>query len=169
MKEIPLTRGFVALVDDGDYESVSQWKWCAQDHGRTTYAVRSVRDFPGAKRRRIYLHRFLMNAADNQEIDHANGDGLDNTRSNLRLCTTTENKWNRRKFTPTTSKYKGVMFRRNRWVATTKIARRQIHLGCFLTEIEAANAYDQFAVEHYGPFARLNVASVEQASPLIQG
>ena len=100
MKKIKLTQGKVALVDDGDFEWLSQWKWTYKNGG---YAYRSI----GSKGH-IFLHRAIMKSPKNLEIDHINGNGLDNRRSNLRFATHKQNIRNQQKQKNRTSKYKGV-------------------------------------------------------------
>src|ERR1043165_2122866 len=86
-REIPLTQGYVALVDDCDYEWLSQWKWCAHvaKGGRTAYAFRA---------KGIAMHRVIMNAPEGMDVDHRDHNGLNNTRANLRICTHAENQRN---------------------------------------------------------------------------
>lgn len=85
MKEIPLTQGKVALVDDEDCERLNQFKWYALKRPNTWYAVRNV--WVENKRTAISMHREIMDASRGQEIDHKNGDGLYNLKVNLRFCT----------------------------------------------------------------------------------
>lgn len=106
-REIPLTKGKVTIVDAGDYEFLSQWNWFSLND---YYAARTkyIGMFNGKpKRITIKMHQVLMNAPEGFEIDHINGDGLDNRRSNLRICTHQQNIWNRRAQKGSTSKYKG--------------------------------------------------------------
>lgn len=153
MREIPLTRGAVALVDDADYPWLSQWKWQVSPKG---YASRTS----GSKgnRKHISLHRFIMDAPNGAEIDHINRNKLDNRRCNLRFVTREQNMANRDKRKQGTSAYKGVRFRASisKWEARIKCNRQEIYLGCFTSEIEAARAYDRAALEYFGEFARLN-------------
>lgn len=106
MREIKLTKGFYAYVDEEDYERVSAFKWYASVEGRGTkvYAVRWVTD--GKKRTKIRMHRFVLGLSprciDGLVVDHVNGDSLDNTKANLEVITQTENMnrvdtWNRKK------------------------------------------------------------------------
>lgn len=147
---IPLTRGDVALVDDEDAGFVLRWKWCRASAKR--YAVGQVGG------RQVRMHRLLLGALPGQEVDHINGDGLDNRRCNLRLATSTQNKANRRKSPGLSSRYKGVYRRpgRSTWYAVITTERRTRHLGSFGSEVEAALAYDHAALAAWGEFAFLN-------------
>lgn len=150
---VPLTKGCFALIDDADAPLVLAYHWQANYSRR--YAVGIVDG------RQVRMHRFLMGAPADREVDHANGDGLDNRRSNLRIATPSQNKGNRRKGARAyTSRYKGV-FRRSdrtteRWHAAIHDGRRR-WLGSFLTEEDAARAYDRAALAKWGEFALLNL------------
>lgn len=150
MKEIPLTQGKVALIDDEDFEAVSAVKWYAQ-HNRVLYAA--------SKRGRIvYMHRLILGAPPGVQVDHINGDGLDNRRANLRLCSNSQNHANLRKRTETSSRFKGVYWNkaRRKWHAQIKANQRTFYLGLFDSEEAAGAAYDRAATEHFGTFSRLN-------------
>lgn len=160
-KTIPLTQGRVAIVDDADYEWLSQWRWCVRKRDSTYYAVRGVRI--NGKVRAIHMHRVIVNPPLDKQIDHINGDGLDNRRCNLRLCTQSQNNMNSRKRNDCSSIYKGVTWhkREQKWHARIKMNGRLRHLGYFRDEDEAAKAYNQTATELFGSFARLNVIREE--------
>jgi hypothetical protein len=154
MKEITLSRSGVALVDDEDFERASaSGPWHLHTSRGRSYAVHSVTST--SKR---WLHRIIAGAGVGQEVDHLNGDGLDNRRANLRLCTHAENGRNRAKQRPpASSKYKGVSRYHDRWRATIGIGNHKLRsLGYFKTEDEAADAYDVAAKELFGEFARVN-------------
>ena len=154
MKEIPLTKGLITIVDDSDYENLAQFKWYAVGHPGKEYAARY-----GRKPQHIRLHRELLNAPENTEVDHINGNRLNNRRANLRLATRSENGRNRTKFDyPTHSKYKGVTWhsRDKCWQSTIVVDTRHIHLGYFNTEREAALAYNKAAIQQFGEYANLN-------------
>lgn len=157
-KEIPLTKGKVALVDDEDFARVNQFKWHAIcPKNRAWYAAHSSRDESNWKKRHIiYLHRFLMNPAKGQVIDHINGNGLDCRRSNMRICSIQEN--NRNSRPRRTSQLKGLFFdkRTKTWRARIKDNGTSIFIGTFVTEKDAALAYNAKAKELFGEFARLN-------------
>lgn len=152
---IHLTKGKIALVDAADYEQLSHHSW---------YYVATGPDcgYAGAtiEGKRVYMHRFLMQAPDGVEVDHIDLDRLNNCRSNLRLVTTAQNQCNTAKRPGTLSQYKGVTFdkHRGRWKAAIKLpdTTSQKNLGYFDTEVEAAKAYDAAATQAFGEHARLN-------------
>lgn len=160
MKEIPLTKGQVALVDDADYEWLMQWKWTASRSGKAWRAYRQ--EIHNGKMVTISLHRFIMNPPDSYEVDHINRNPLDNRRENLRICTHRQNMCNRTRDPRAKYAYKGIEPNRNRsgkparWHAYIVVHRKKIGLGSFDTPEEAARAYDQAACEHFGEFATLN-------------
>ena len=164
-KEVPLTQGKFALVDDEDYERVMMYKWYAS---KTTSRLRLIRNKWYAERKEgkktVYLHRFILDAESGEECDHRNGNGFDERRCNLRIVTHQQNNWNRQKTTsrlgiPASSKYKGVHWRkdRNKWRARININCKRIHLGTFDSEEEAARAYDDKAIELHGEYAKINI------------
>lgn len=158
MKTIALTQGQVAIIDAEDYEAISRFKWQAFWNGYTFYAVRNV--WVGRKRTTMYMHRFLLNPPLGFEVDHRDGDGLNNTRANIRLCTKAENQHNKQPQSGS-SNYKGVCWctRDRIWMAHIKVNRRLLNLGYYHNEEEAALAYNWAATKHFGEFARLNVLS----------
>ncbi len=152
MKEILLTRGYVALVDDADYEWLSQWKWSALTSGtsKRVYASRH-----GG----ILMHREILGLRKGQKGDHKDLNGLNNQRSNLRKATTQQN--NANVLPRSGRKYKGAYLShqgklRKPWYAMITVNRKFTWIGCFETEIEAAKAYDKAAAKAFGEFARLN-------------
>jgi hypothetical protein len=131
MKEIQLTRGQFALVDDADYEWLNQWKWFAQKHKDSYYAARTRSETETVTRGIILMHRVIMDTPDDMQVDHINHNGIDNQRLNLRNCTQQENLWNREpkhgKELPT-----GVsMFRKTKYRARITVNYKEIHLGHF--------------------------------------
>lgn len=157
MKKIPLTKGKFAIVDDEDYEWLNKYKWQADKIGNTYYAVRVVSQ--RGDRQKIYMHRCIMGAIRGQEIDHRNGNGLDNKKNNLRFCTRKQNLQNQKPHNGS-SKYKGVSWFKweagGKWRAKIQINYKTIHLGLFNDETDAAKAYDEKAKEIFGEFARPN-------------
>lgn len=157
MMQIPLSKGHVALVDSEDYPLVSCFKW-TYDNG---YAVRKV-TIAARRYKKVLLHRYITNAPSGQLVDHKDGNGLNNTRANLRICNGTLNNANRRKQPPrtgrTASRYRGVHKALNSryWGATISANKQRIYIGSFPTEQDAAKAYDAKAKELFGEFAVLN-------------
>lgn len=156
MKTIPLTQGFVALVDDADFEAVSQFSWCAHLIGRGVYVTRGVRNADG-KWVTQRLHQFLLPGV--SRIDHRDGDGLNNQRENLRPATYKQNiRGFRHKKVGASSKFRGVGLHKRfgKWQAFIGVDYKQIHLGFFADEVDAARAYDSAARKFFGDFASLN-------------
>lgn len=159
MKEIKLTQGKVALVDDDMFEYLSRWKWFADKHRYTFYAVRNLPRILGEKRSMMQMHRIIMNVTDKKiKVDHRNRNGLDNCKSNLRLATISENNANRKAAKNSTSKFLGVHFHKcsNKWIASIKKNGKVHYMGIFASEQEAAKVYDAKAKEFHGDFANLN-------------
>lgn len=161
MIAIPLTLGKQALVDACDYHRLSQFTWHAHKEGRTYYAIREIRK-AGQKRQVIRMHNEVLRVPQGLRVDHRNGDGLLNTRSNLRPATHQQNTFNARKRIGTTSRFKGVSWDsvREMWYAYVgggKIKRQ--FLGRFSKERAAAVAYDAAASNTFGEFAKLNFPS----------
>jgi len=156
MKQIPLTRGMFALVDDSDFEYLNQWKWRAGECTNSFYAVREVGN--RITRHTVYLHRLIMGAEKGQQVDHKNHNTLDNQRSNLRLCLPCENGYNRRRAAPnSTSRFKGVYLTpAGTWCAQITHKGKCTSLGCFKEETDAAIAYNAAALQLKGEFAYLN-------------
>ena len=159
VKEIPLTKGYVALVDDCDYDQLAIYNWHVLMTRNTVYAVRGVG--PRGKQRAVLMHRTIMGPAAHLEVDHIDGDGVNNQRHNLRICTHQQNMQARRKHVPTASAFRGVspLAARGKWVAYIFHNGAQRHIGVFQSEAAAAHAYDQRAKELFGDFARLNYGS----------
>lgn len=157
MKEIPLTHGKVALVDDEDFEWLSAYRWSALPNRDTFYAYCTLRLTRGACTSRR-MHRLIVEAPAGVPVDHQNGDGLDNRRSNLRPSTGTQNQANRRRHSNNTSGFKGVIWkpRRSKWRAQIKVCGRTIWLGEFTDKVAAARAYDVAAIRYFGEFASTN-------------
>jgi len=156
MKEIKLSQGKIALVDDEDFERASNFNWHWYANGRTFYCIRNIKLLN--KRSTQSLHRFILNLSTknicNLEVDHIDGNGLNNQKSNLRICTHSDNMKNKRSSKNSTSKYNGVHWNKRDKVYTSEI--RNIYIGNFKNEIDAAKAYDEYAKLHNKEFARLN-------------
>lgn len=156
MVKIELSRGMVALVDREDLDLVQQHRWHAYTHNsRTWYAKTNIRR-PDGRQTTVYMHRLILGLTDPAvHVDHANGDGLDNRRANLRACTRNENMWNARKRADNASGFKGVHWRtaRGKWQARIKVYGKRRSLGLFTTAAEAHAAYCRAADELHGDFA----------------
>lgn len=154
MKQIPLTQGKFALVDDEDFERVSQFKWTYKKSINTGYAQRTL--WPSNKH--LYLHSFILNTS--EMVDHINGNGLDNRKINLRHANKAINSMNRIKQKNNTSGYKGVhkykIKLRKPFQAYIKVNGKRKHLGMFSTALEAAKIYDLAARKYFGEYANLN-------------
>lgn len=167
MKQIPLTQGQFALVDDEDYQWLNQWKWQAQKGKTTFYAVRT--DYSRGKKfkRLLYMHCEILDISNEENLhgDHKDRNGLNNQRSNLRIATSSQNNCNRLSLKNVTSEYKGVGWHKstNKWCAYIGKGKDQFWLGLFDTEIEAAIAYNKKATQLHGEFAILNLISNEDS------
>lgn len=154
---IPLSQGLVAVIDFDDFEKVRGFKWYAQKMGRCVYAHRNVPI--GDKHTTISLHRFLTGCPPGMEINHINGDGLDNRRENLQIVTHQQNAFAKcQKRKDATSKYRGVTWNKqhNCWQAKIRHCGKDSHLGWFDSEEDAARAYDAKAIELFGEHAAPN-------------
>ena len=161
---ILLTNGMPCLIDDEDFDGLSQFVWWENKSG---YAVRSVtlEEKASGRRGSTQMHRHIMKAVKGQIIDHANMDKLDNRKENLRFCTHSQNHANetaRASSAGRTSSFKGVAWSPEKacWRAAIVKDGRQRHLGYFHEERDAAHAYDYEAVQLFGEFARLNIPDV---------
>lgn len=153
---IPLTQGKVAIVDAADYEWLLQWKWrTMRARIGGWYAVRSYLKEPHVKRTQC-MHRLLLDAPAGLHVDHRDGDGLNNRRSNIRLATIAQNQHNRGPATRNTSGCKGVTWDKQgkKWQAQIEVNRKNIYLGRFLDKLDAAKAYAAAAAKFHGEFAR---------------
>lgn len=169
--KIPLTQGFEAIVDDEDAEWIRQWTWYPlRQTGRVAVYAKRNRKIRGTSHAR-YMHREIaqragMSLSSSVQVDHRDGNGLNNSRANLRIATPRENSRN----SPArlgSSSFKGVFRAENgRWCAQINPdGNKTIHLGTFDTEEEAALAYDTVARVHHGEFARLNFPDLPLEAP----
>lgn len=170
MKEIQLTDGYIALVDDGDYARVSQFQWQATVRKRSdgsirgVYGLRTVWD--GKKVKAVYLHQFVM---DSQWVDHKDHNGLNCQKGNLRIADRSKNGGNARKMQrqkPTTSKYKGVSWdkRENKWRVSLMYQGKKCWFGYYTEENVAALVYDVTARLLFGDFANVNFKQPDDTS-----
>ena len=172
MKLIPLSQGFFAKVDDEDYDILMKYKWCIKRISNCYYAKTSV--YTKGKQKFYSMHRIIMKL-NNPKIfvDHKDNDGLNNQKSNLRICTSGENMRNKRPKRNGSSKYLGVcwavlkckkkiadgsikIYMYSAWMACIRINNKQKNIGYFKTEENAAIAYNILAEKHHGEFANYN-------------
>lgn len=155
---IPLTHGYMALVDAQDYPGAATVMWHASKANKYAslfYACRnSPRTESGHRGKNIWLHRVIANPPPDMVADHINGDSIDCRRQNLRVCTKRQNLQNKHRRTPRKSgiTYKGVYLLKGRIFAAAGGAR----IGTFTSLTEAARAYDRAALALFGEFANLN-------------
>ena len=148
---ITLSQGYTAVVDLCDYEVVKAYVWHVLKNPRNVYARNGSVGL---------LHRFITKAGVDQEVDHKDGNGLNNARSNLRLCSHLQNQENQKHVVkPASSRYKGVSWHAatGKWMAKICVNYRINYLGVFCNENEAAHAYNSAATQYFGEFAKLNV------------
>jgi len=159
VRYIPLTQGKFTIVDAEGYDRFSKYKWHCRRSKNKFYAYRTERK----TRKTIGMHREIIGAPPGLLVDHIDGNGLNNRKSNLRLCTYSQNTYNRRPNRNSISKYKGVTYhkRNKKWEAKIIFNGKFIYLGGFDDEKEAALAYDRKAGELFGEFAYLNFKKSE--------
>jgi|SRR3972149_10393518 len=151
IKQIPLTEDKVAIVDNKDYLALSKYKW----HFSHGYAKRMGKE--NGRNKAIYMHRVIFGIAQGKDIDHINGDRLDNRKSNLRLATDSQNQANSRIRVDNTSGYKGVAkcTNKKKWFAQIQVNKKQIFLGRFSDIKDAVLAYNDAAIFYFGKYARI--------------
>lgn len=165
-KSIPLTQGYSAIVDEEDYEFLSTFKWRAlvnrKWNGSSVYAVREVS--VDGKPVAILMHRLI--AGCKEDVDHHDGNGLNNQRYNLRPANDSQNLANSRKRCISSSRFKGVVWhkRLRKWQAAIAAYGVRYHIGSFKDEVDAATAYNFKAFELFGEFARMNTPSMSTGS-----
>lgn len=159
MKEIKLSQGRVALVDDEDYERLLPYGWYYNER----YAKATI------NYKKVYMHKFLIHPPDGYLVDHKDGNTLNNQKSNLRICNQSQNCQNRSTRVNKTSLYKGVSLLTQKkkykskiyiwqtWHAHIMTNGTAIKLGSFKNERDAAMAYNEAALKYHGEFAKLNV------------
>jgi hypothetical protein len=162
MREMPTSQFQVALVPDEWFEELSKHKWHADwsKDAQTFYAARH--EVVSGKRRKIYMHRVILNAPKGIKVDHKDGNGLNNCPPNIRLAPGGANQQNMRKPRTNTSGFKGVTWHKDcqKWLAQINFDRQHFNLGVFETKEEAARARDRAALKYHGEFATLNFPSV---------
>ena len=142
----PLT--FIKVSDD-DYDELNKYSWSKRVSCSKVYAVSFING------KHVYMHRFILGLTDkNIYVDHKDHDGLNNQRENLRISNSSTNQKNKRPYG--SSKYLGVNWHITKWRAAINNNGKQIYIGVYDNEIEAAKAYDKFAKKYHGEFANLN-------------
>jgi hypothetical protein len=155
MKKIKLTKNKYALVDDEDFDELNQYKWFAhKKRNNKYYSIRTVWMKMEKTKKTIRMHRVIMNCSDDKIVDHKDGNGLNNQRENLRICTNLQNQGNRKLNKNNTSGIRGVYLRKDdkKWEANIRINNKTKHLGIFTDKLEAKNVYTKAAKEHFGEF-----------------
>lgn len=157
MKKILAKQNHFILVDEEDYELLKSFKWRILKGNTTFYAQTDIR--LNGYTKTVYMHRIITGDISGFDVDHIDGNGLNNQKNNLRVCTRQQNQMNRKKSTGKTSKYKGVYMKKRDgfFYATIKINKKPIWIGSYKTEQEAALAYDIKAKELFGDYAKLNM------------
>ena len=152
VRYIPLTQGKVAIVDKEDYPALIRYKWHAVKSSQTFYVRSRVNN------RSMLMHRFIMNPPEEMFVDHIDHNGLNNRKSNLRICTKEQNARNRQPNKRKKGKYKGVHFdkARKKFKAYIKCQDRSLSIGYYKEEINAAKAYDKKAKQLFKEYAYLN-------------
>ena len=160
-KTLELTFGKFAIIDAADYDRVKDFKWCTVQKDSTFYA-KTLR----TNGSHLSLHRLITNAPKHLVVDHINHNGLDNRKTNLRLCTPAQNQQNARPRTGGTSRHKGVHWdkRRKKYIVQVGHRSKRYNLGGFENEDDAGRAYDKKAKELFGEFAYLNFPPSLRAS-----
>lgn len=151
---IPLTQGYTAIIDAADVPLVEGYEWNAFLSKHTTYVRR--RTSVGGKLRNVWLHRVIAQTPDGLDTDHVDGDGLNNTRGNLRIVTSSQNQCNQRRRDCNTSGHKGVSWykRNQQWRVQIAVNNRKTHIGYFPNIDDAVAAYEKASMEFHGEFGR---------------
>lgn len=152
MIKLKNNKNLIILVDPDISPILLEKTWSIKKCHNTLYAYCAI------LKKKFYLHRLIMNPRPDEYIDHINGDGLDNRKCNLRICTNSQNNANKGKQKNNKSGYKGVSWdkTRNKWKADIMVNKKTIYLGRFNVINDAARAYNNAAVKYFGEFARLN-------------
>lgn len=162
-RKIPVGKGLFAIVDSRDYKSLVNHKW---HHKRSEHSIYAYTNINTGRRRKngkfLYygmpMHRMILDPPKNSFVDHIDGNGLNNTRKNIRVCTQTQNAKNRHRQKSSKAPYKGISFckQSKKWRPRISVKGKNISFGLFSCPVAAARAYDEKAIQHHGEFARLN-------------
>jgi len=148
-----------AKVNPADYKKLRKYEWLVRKGTNSSYAYRRLRRGKGKKSSLIYMHQEIIDVPAGMVIDHINYDGMDNRSKNLRAATLAQNICHRKKRSGAKhSKYKGLCWKKKdrRWETRIGLGKKQIHIGSYRSEIDAAKAYDTAAIKYHGQFASLN-------------
>lgn len=150
------SKGEEILCDNADVPFLSGYTWHV-DHSSGKAYARAMTRTDGIQSH-VKMHRLLLSAPEGVLVDHWNGNGLDNRRENLRLATHAQNICNSKRYSHNKSGYKGVYAepKRGRWSAQIRVDKKLIYLGSFENVLDAARAYNEAALLHFGEFARIN-------------
>ncbi len=155
MKEIKLTRGMVAIVDDEHFDWLNTWKWYAHKGRNTFYAARHIKE-PGQKRVTIFMHILLTGGQRaGKVVDHKDGNGLNNTDDNIRVCSYSQNQTNSPDRKLGAAGFRGVTIGKGKkkYIAQIRKEGKKVNLGSFYTAEEASDAYNKAAALSHGEFA----------------
>lgn len=146
MKQITVTHGKVTLVDDEDFDYLNQYKW----HCNKGYVSRT------GNNKHLRMHRVIMHVQGDLQVDHIDGNPLNNQKNNLRICTSSQNNKNKKTPHTNTSGFRGVSYHvsNKKWQSQIQVDGKQIHLGYFKTPEEASISYEDFAKKTFGSFLR---------------
>jgi hypothetical protein len=150
--EIPLTKGKCALVDAEDFERINSYSWFFErGYARRRFQRSGVQHC-------MHMHREIVKAPEGFEVDHINGDTLDNRKANLRIVTHRRNMHNMAAHSDSSSKYRGVYWnkQKGKWTVQICLDGKRQHIGHFVIEADAARAYNSEAIRLFGQYARLN-------------
>lgn len=152
---IPLTQGYVATIDAADVHLVDKWNWTAFVRQRTVHVFR--KHMVDGAPKNVWLHRVILGTPDGFDTDHVDGNGLNNTRSNLRVATRSQNNRNQRLASHNTSGHKGVSWHKKdkRWRACIHVNNKYVHLGHFIEFDDACAAYAKASAEMHQEFGRV--------------
>lgn len=158
MKRIRLTQNKFAIVDNDDYEWLNNFKWYPdKSPSGKVYVVRNSKNESG-KHKKIRMHQEIMGTPKGMETDHIDGNGLNNQRKNLRICTKSQNQHNRNKYKCNTSGYKGVSWHKGKekWSAQIRINGILVYLGDYIAKEAAYEAYCKACIKYHKEFNNIN-------------
>lgn len=157
MKKIKLTQGKYALVDDRDFDFLNQWKWFCHSRSGNHYVTRNLYNKKNKTQKQIHMHRLIMNTPKDKIIDHIDGNGLNNQRKNLRICTQIENIKNQGKKSNNTSGFKGISLRKdtNKYRVRINVDNKCINLGNYTSKLKAYEVYCEACIKYHGEFANV--------------